>query len=50
MSYQIGENKSIFAYGTNLFDETYLANAEALAGNVVVGAPRVLGVGFRIDR
>ncbi|MEM0953932.1 MAG: TonB-dependent receptor [Pseudomonadota bacterium] len=35
-----------FVFGSNLFDEEYLINADALAGNVIVGDPRVIGAGF----
>ncbi|MEM8490165.1 MAG: TonB-dependent receptor [Pseudomonadota bacterium] len=43
------ENYSAFVFGSNLFDRTYLVNADALAGNAVVGEPRVIGVGFQLE-
>ena len=38
-----------FVFGSNLFDEEYLVNADALAGNVIVGDPRIVGAGFTFD-
>ncbi|MEO0410562.1 MAG: TonB-dependent receptor [Pseudomonadota bacterium] len=43
------ENYSVFLYASNLFNETYLVNADALAGNVIVGEPRVFGGGVTFD-
>lgn len=40
---------SVFVFASNLFDEVYLANAEAAGGGVVVGDPRTYGVGFTLD-
>ncbi|MEM6650853.1 MAG: TonB-dependent receptor, partial [Pseudomonadota bacterium] len=47
VGYDINDQTEVFAYGSNLFDETYLANAEASGGNVVLGDPRIIGVGLR---
>jgi outer membrane receptor protein involved in Fe transport len=44
------QNASVFAFGSNLFDEVYLANAEAAGGSVVAGEPRVIGIGLQIRR
>ncbi|MEM9839319.1 MAG: TonB-dependent receptor [Pseudomonadota bacterium] len=48
IGYRINPQAEIFAYGSNLFDEDYLANAEAAGGSVVLGDPRVIGVGLRL--
>ncbi|MEM6414457.1 MAG: TonB-dependent receptor [Pseudomonadota bacterium] len=38
-----------FIFGSNLLDEVYLANADALAGRVIVGEPRIVGFGLTFD-
>lgn len=48
IGYDINENVSVFAYGSNIFDERYRLNGEALGGNAILGDPQVFGVGFRI--
>jgi iron complex outermembrane recepter protein len=49
VGYDFGD-VSVFAFGSNLFDEVYLANAEAAGGSVVAGEPRIVGVGLQIRR
>ncbi|MEO0399195.1 MAG: TonB-dependent receptor [Pseudomonadota bacterium] len=43
------DNYSVFVFGSNVFNETYFVNADALAGNVIVGDPRVIGGGITFD-
>ncbi|MGJ3231069.1 MAG: TonB-dependent receptor [Oceanicaulis sp.] len=47
VAYDFGRG-SVFVFGSNLFDETYLTNAQAAGGSVVVGAPQVFGVGLTL--
>jgi len=48
--YDINENANLFVFGSNILDETYLANAAAAGGSVVVGDPQVFGVGISLKR
>jgi outer membrane receptor protein involved in Fe transport len=48
IGYDFNDRLSVFAYGSNIFNETYRLNGEALGGNAILGDPRVLGVGIRI--
>ncbi|MEO1305429.1 MAG: TonB-dependent receptor [Pseudomonadota bacterium] len=50
LGYDINETTSAFMFGSNLFDDTYLANAAAAGGSVVVGDPQVVGIGLSIRR
>ncbi|MEM8985189.1 MAG: TonB-dependent receptor [Pseudomonadota bacterium] len=43
------DNYSVFAFGSNIFDEVYLVNGDALGGNVIVGEPQVFGVGISLN-
>ncbi|MEM8661220.1 MAG: TonB-dependent receptor [Pseudomonadota bacterium] len=43
------DNFTAFVYGRNIFDENYLVNADGDAGNVILGDPRLIGVGFSFD-
>ncbi|MEM9169223.1 MAG: TonB-dependent receptor [Pseudomonadota bacterium] len=43
------DNYGVFIFASNIFDDTYLANADALVGNVVVGEPRIIGGGITFD-
>ena len=43
------ESYSTFLFASNLFDRTYLVNADAQAGNAIVGEPRVIGLGFQFE-
>lgn len=47
IGYRFNDQAELFVYGSNLFDEDYLANGEAAGGSVVLGDPRVVGVGLR---
>ncbi|MEM1381773.1 MAG: TonB-dependent receptor [Pseudomonadota bacterium] len=47
IGYRINDMAEAFVYGSNLFDNDYIANAEAAGGSVVLGEPRVVGVGLR---
>lgn len=48
--YDINNNANVFIFGSNIFDETYLANAAAAGGSVVVGDPQVFGIGLSLKR
>ncbi|MEM1104752.1 MAG: TonB-dependent receptor [Pseudomonadota bacterium] len=50
LGYDINPNANVFVFGSNVFDETYLANAAAAGGSVVVGEPQVFGVGLSLKR
>jgi hypothetical protein len=39
----------VFGFLRNAFDEVYLLNAATAGGSVVVGEPRVFGVGVSVD-
>ncbi|MEM1396188.1 MAG: TonB-dependent receptor [Pseudomonadota bacterium] len=48
--YDFNDNANVFVFGSNIFDETYLANAAAAGGSVVVGDPQIFGVGLSLKR
>lgn len=48
--YDFNANANLFVFGSNILDETYLANAAAAGGSVVVGEPQVFGIGLSIRR
>ncbi|MEM6497655.1 MAG: TonB-dependent receptor, partial [Pseudomonadota bacterium] len=50
LGYDFTENASVFVFGSNILDDTYLANAAAAGGSVVVGDPQVFGVGLSLRR
>ena len=50
VGYDFSETASVFVFGSNIFDETYLANAAAAGGSVVVGEPQVIGIGLSLRR
>ncbi|MEM1086622.1 MAG: TonB-dependent receptor [Pseudomonadota bacterium] len=50
LGYDFSDNASVFVFGSNILDETYLANAAAAGGSVVVGDPQVFGVGLSLRR
>ena len=50
LGYEFENKASVFVFGSNIFDETYLANAAAAGGSVVLGDPQVFGVGLSIRR
>ncbi len=50
LAYAFNSQASVFVFGSNLLDETYLANSAAAGGSVVVGDPRVIGIGLSLKR
>ncbi|MEM7491972.1 MAG: TonB-dependent receptor [Pseudomonadota bacterium] len=50
LGYDFTDNASVFVFGSNILDDTYLANAAAAGGSVVVGDPQVFGVGLSLRR
>ena len=48
--YDFNDHANVFVFGSNIFDETYLANAAAAGGSVVVGDPQVFGIGLSLRR
>ncbi|MEM6411052.1 MAG: TonB-dependent receptor [Pseudomonadota bacterium] len=50
LGYEVFDNTDIFVFGSNIFDDTYLANAAAAGGSVVVGEPQVFGFGLQFRR
>ncbi|MEM9014319.1 MAG: TonB-dependent receptor, partial [Pseudomonadota bacterium] len=43
------DNFSVYAFASNLFDDTYFVNADAAGGNVILGDPRVVGGGVSFE-
>ncbi|MEL7231538.1 MAG: TonB-dependent receptor, partial [Pseudomonadota bacterium] len=50
LGYDFSDNGSVFVFGSNILDETYVANAAAAGGSIVVGEPQVFGVGLSLRR
>ncbi|MEO0881374.1 MAG: TonB-dependent receptor [Pseudomonadota bacterium] len=50
LGYEIFDNTDLFVFGSNIFDDTFLANAAAAGGGVVVGDPQVFGIGLQFRR
>ena len=50
LGYDFNDHANVFVFGSNIFDETYLSNAAAAGGSVVVGDPQVFGIGLSLRR
>ncbi|MEM1035891.1 MAG: TonB-dependent receptor [Pseudomonadota bacterium] len=50
LGYDFSDSGSVFVFGSNILDETYVANAAAAGGSIVVGEPQVFGVGLSLRR